>query len=169
MTLLAPVGAAPAAAATPSAPTVRFVLTQTLVRSASASAAAERLVPSPATAAPGDLLREEIAVTNVGSAALRGVIVAVPVPSGAVYAGSATPAAPGWTLHFSADRGRSYAARPVRTVSVTENGRTVRRQEAAPPETYTHVRWKVATLKAGETLRFSFRARVQGAGAQAAE
>ena len=84
-------------------------MTQTLVRPAAAGGT-DSYVPSPASVVPGDLLREEIAVTNVSGAALRGVLVAVPVPGGTAYAGSATPAASGWTLQFSDDRGRTYAA-----------------------------------------------------------
>lgn len=157
----APVAAEPAV----TGETVRFVLTQTLVRPASAGQP-EQAQPSPASVVPGDLLREDIAVTNVGATTLRGVQIAVPVPGGAAYAGSATPAAPGWTLGFSTDRGRSYAARPGRTETVTENGQAVRRQVSAPAETYTHVRWTVASLRAGETLKFSFRVRVRAAAAQ---
>lgn len=163
---LLPGGAATAPARAAASPALRFVMTQTLVRPAAAGASADSYVPSPASVVPGDLLREEIAVTNVSGAALRGVLVAVPVPGGTAYAGSATPAASGWTLQFSDDRGRTYAARPGRSVSTAENGKTVSRQVAAPPETYTHVRWTVATLRPGETLKFSFRVRVRAAGAQ---
>lgn len=157
--------AATAPAQTASPPTVRFVLTQTLVRPATGGGA-DRYEPSPASVVPGDLLREEVAVTNVGRAALRNVLVALPVPGGTAYAGRATPATAGWTLQFSDDRGRTYAAQPARTVSRTENDRAVSRQVAAPPETYTHVRWTVATLRPGETLKFSFRVSVRAAGAQ---
>ena len=162
---LLPGGAATAPARAAASPALRFVMTQTLVRPAQAGGM-DSYVPSPASVVPGDLLREEIAVTNVSGAALRGVLVAVPVPGGTAYAGSATPAASGWTLQFSDDRGRTYAARPGRSVSTAENGRTVSRQVVAPPETYTHVRWTVATLRPGETLKFSFRVRVRAAGAQ---
>lgn len=163
---LLPGGAATAPASSSGPPTVRFVMTQTLVRPAEAGGEAASYVLSPTSVVPGDLLREEITVTNVSGAALRGVLVAVPVPGGTAYVGGATPAAAGWTLQFSDDRGRTYAARPGRSVSSTENGRAVSWQVAAPPETYTHVRWTVATLRAGETLKFSFRVRVRVAGAQ---
>lgn len=165
---LLPGGAAPAPAPGASSPSVRFVITQTLVRPAAQEGGADRYLPSPASVVPGDLLREEVAVTNVGAAVLRGVLVAVPVPGGTAYVGRATPAASGWTLQFSEDRGRTYAARPTHTVSTVDNGRTVQRKVAAPPETYTHVRWTVAALRPGETLKFSFRVRVRAAGAQGA-
>jgi hypothetical protein len=57
-------------------------------------------------------------------------------------------------IEYSVD-GKSYAAQPM--IEVEVDGKRV--QRPAPPETYTHIRWKVrGPVSAGGTLRAEFRA-----------
>jgi len=120
----------------------------------------ENVIASPKTVLPGDVLREEVTVVNVSGKVVRNPVISVPVPKGTVYAGSATPSGERWNTQYSTDLGKSYAATPMKTVTVTENGKSVTRQVAAPVTEYTNVRWVIAQLAAEESLKLSFRVRV---------
>lgn len=120
----------------------------------------ENVIASPKTVLPGDVLREEVTVANVSGKVVRNPVISVPVPKGTVYAGSATPSGERWNTQYSTDLGKSYAATPMKTVTVTENGKSVTRQVAAPVTEYTNVRWVITQLAAEESLKLSFRVRV---------
>lgn len=155
-----PAQAAPPPPASP--PRVEFTLTQDLVRRVTqAGRTVEQFTQGVKLVVPGDLLREEIGVRNVSGGVLRDVSVGMPVPRGTVYSGGATANTGRWRVEYSADDGRSYSAVPKRRVTVTANGQSVTREVAAPMGEYTHVRWVVNELRAGETLKFSFRVRVK--------
>lgn len=145
-----------------SATGVRVSLAQDLVRSqVQGGKTVETIVQSPKSVLPGDVLREETTVRNVSGKAVKSLLVGVPVPRGTEYSGAATPSAARWKLLFSNDGGKTYSALPMRTVTVTENGKTTTKQVPAPINTYSHVRWAVTDLKPDETLKFDFRVRVK--------
>ena len=121
----------------------------------------ETLTPSPRSVLPGQLLRQEAVVANVSGRAVRNSVITVPVPRSTAFVGSATPSSVRWNTVYSIDGGKTYAATPKKTVTVTENGKSVTKEIAAPPAEYTNVRWQVGELAAEETLRFGFRVRVQ--------
>ena len=120
----------------------------------------ESVIASPKTVLPGDVLREEVTVVNVSGKVVKSPVISVPVPKGTVYAGSATPSGERWNTQYSIDLGKSYAATPMKTVTVTENGKSVTKQVAAPVTEYTNVRWVITQLVAEESLKLSFRVRV---------
>lgn len=152
--------AAPPAPSSP--PRVEFTVSQDLVRRVTqGERTVEQFARGVKLVVPGDLLREEISVRNVSGGVLRDVSVGMPVPRGTLFGGGATANAARWRVEYSADDGRTYSATPKRRVTVSENGRTVTREVAAPVSEYTHVRWVLSELRAEETLKFSFRVRVK--------
>ncbi len=150
----------PVKAAQP-APAVKVTLAQDQIKTATVDGkAVESVVAAPKTVLPGDILREEVTVVNMAGKVVRSPIISVPVPQGTVYAGSATPSGDRWNTQYSIDGGKSYAATPMKTVTVTENGKSVSKQVAAAPREYTNVRWMIGQLNLAETLKLSFRVRV---------
>ncbi len=141
---------------------IKFVLAQDLIKTSTVDGTTtEQVVLGPKTVLPNDILREEVTVTNISGKALNTVYVGIPVPKGTEFSGQATPTNERWKLLYSIDNGKTYAATPTRTVTVTENGKSVTKQVAAPTNTYTNVRWTVATLKKDESLKLSFRVKVK--------
>ncbi|WP_407569367.1 hypothetical protein [Deinococcus altitudinis] len=142
------------------APAVKVTLTQDQIKTATVDGkAVDTVIASPKTVLPGDVLREEVTVVNVSGKPVKSPIISVPVPKGTVYAGSATPGNDRWNTLYSID-GKAYSATPMKTVTVTENGKSVTKQVAAPASEYTNVRWLIGQLGADETLKLSFRVRV---------
>ena len=140
---------------------VKVTLTQDQIKSSTVDGkTVESVIASPKTVLPGDVLREEVTVVNVSGKVVKSPVISVPVPKGTVYAGSATPSGERWNTQYSVDLGKSYAATPMKTVTVTENGKSVTRQVAAPVTEYTNVRWVIMQLAADESLKLSFRVRV---------
>ena len=167
MTLRALAGTRAAAqqstAATPAAPApaVKVTLTQDQIKTATVDGkAVDTVLANPKTVLPGDILREEVTVANVSGKPVKSPVISVPVPKGTVFAGSATPGNDRWNTLYSIDNGKNYAATPMKTVTVTENGKSVTKQVAAATTEYTNVRWLIGQLGADETLKLSFRVRV---------
>ncbi len=150
-----------AQAATQAAAAVKVTLAQDQIKASTVDGkTVENVIASPKTVLPGDVLREEVTVANVSGKVVKSPVISVPVPKGTVYAGSATPSGERWNTQYSIDLGKSYAATPMKTVTVTENGKSVTRQVAAPVTEYTNVRWVITQLAAEESLKLSFRVRV---------
>lgn len=166
MTMVALMGTVAMAQNTPPAvrtaqAAVKVTLTQDQIKSSTVDGkTVESVIASPKTVLPGDVLREEVTVANVSGKVVKSPVISVPVPKGTVYAGSATPSGERWNTQYSTDLGKSYAATPMKTVTVTENGKSVTRQVAAPVTEYTNVRWVIMQLAADESLKLSFRVRV---------
>jgi len=150
------------AAVTKPAPAVKVTLTQDRIKTISVGGkSTEAVIASPKTVLPGDVLREEVTVVNVAGKAVRNPVITVPVPKGTVYVtSSATASGERWNTQYSTDSGKSYSATPMKTVTVTENGKTVTKQVAASASEYTNVRWMLTQLNAAESLKLSFRVRV---------
>ena len=140
---------------------IHFVLAQDLVKQHMENGQqVEVIIPSPKAVMPGDLLREEVTLKNVSGKTLSHVQITVPVPSGTEFSGNVSLNRR-WNQTFSTDHGQTYSETPTRTVTVTENGKTVARKVTAPTNTYTNVRWVVTTLKPDESLKLSFRVKVK--------
>ncbi len=141
---------------------VSFVMVQALVRiSPQGGRRVEQFIQSPRAVQSGDILREEITVRNVRGKAIAQVTVGIPIPRETVLSGGVTPDSARWQVAYSVDGGRTYSPKPTQGIAVTENGRSITRQQPAPPETYTNVRWTVTDLKKDETIKLSFRVRVK--------
>ena len=119
-------------------------------------------VPRQYVLQPGDVLTQEISASNSGKAALRGAGINVPVPRGTFYLGGATPSSNRWQTQFSFDGGKTFGSAPLmRTVTVSENGKSVQKKVVVPPSEYTNVRWLVAAIQPDETLKLGFRVKVK--------
>lgn len=160
---LAPVSAraqqaAPSAAATPSLTVV--------AENRTAAAEAERGAPRRNVAVqPGDVVRYRLTFTNPTAGAVRGVVLANPLPAAMqLVAGSTRATRQDARLEFSADRGRTFSRQPMEEVVV--DGQRVRRPVA--PEKYTHVRWTVdGTVAPRATVVAEFDARLAAPARQA--
>ena len=152
-------GGALAQAASP----LRLLLTQQLVTVVTENGkAVEKLIPAPQSVRPGDTLTQHLTASNVGASVLKDAALTVPVPQGFVYVGNVTPANPRWITQFSFDRGKTFGTAPLmKTIAVTENGKTVYKDVVVSPSEYTNVRWVVALIQPDETLKLGFRVKVK--------
>jgi uncharacterized repeat protein (TIGR01451 family) len=105
---------------------------------------------------PGDVIRYTLRFTNTTGQPVQNVVFSNPVPAGLRYVpGTASAGAPGASVTYSIDGGRSYSAEPM--IEVISDGQ--RRSVPAPPEMYTHVRWTVAGwVQPGAEVTAEFRA-----------
>ncbi len=111
------------------------------------------------TSARGDVLRFVITYTNKGDQDLANAAIVDPVPEGTVYVADSAEGA-GTEITFSADKGGTFSAPPLRRTVTRPDGTTETRE--VPPEAYTHVRWTVREpIPPGGSGQVSFRARVQ--------
>lgn len=109
--------------------------------------------------APGETIIYSLVYSNAGDEAATNVLVNNPLPEGTVYL-PGTASEEGVQLNFSIDGGQSYD-RPEKLIveEKQEDGTTVKRP--ARPEEYTHIRWSIERIGAGETGRLSYRVRVK--------
>ncbi|MBB5377664.1 hypothetical protein HNQ07_003163 [Deinococcus metalli] len=140
---------------------VKYTAVQKLVKvTTDGGKRTETLVASPLTVVRGDVLVEEVTVQNVGRQTLPQVTVTMPMPNGTSFTGQATAASGRITLAYSTDGGRNFTPTPQHISSVTQNGKTVLQKSAAPMGEVTNVRWNVRDVKAGETLKLTYRVSV---------
>ena len=107
---------------------------------------------------PGDVVLYRLVFTNVSDKRVRNVEFTDPLPSGLQYVGGSTAAdRDDVIVEYSIDRGNTYAARPM--IDEIVNGERV--QKSAPPELYTHIRWRVrGWVEPGAKVSAEFRARL---------
>ena len=107
---------------------------------------------------PGDVVGYELRFSNLLRDSVHVVVFYNPVPGGMSYvAQTATADRTDVLVEFSADSGRSFSAAP--TIERIVDGRRVR--VPAPPDSYTHIRWRVAGWVApGAQVTAQFRARL---------
>jgi uncharacterized repeat protein (TIGR01451 family) len=153
--------AAVAQAASP----LTLTLAQALVKAVTVDGkATEQLTASPKNVRPGDVLSQLVTARNSGSKALTNVTVRLPVPKGTTYLKPETAmntAESGAKAEFSIDGGKTYAAAPLKkTITVTENGKSVKKEVEVKPSEYTNVRWILARIDAGKDLKVGFRVQV---------
>lgn len=109
------------------------------------------------TVLPGDLMRYDLRFTNLLRDSVQRVTFDNPLPSGMHYvAQSAGASRKDVIIEFSIDGGRTYSLTPM--IEREVNGKRVR--EAAPSDSYTHVRWRIpGWVKPGAQVTAQFRAR----------
>lgn len=141
--------------------TVKLTLDQDLIRTVQKDGkASEERVTAPSSVLPGATLIEEVTARNISGKLLTKLRLGIPVPQGTQFAGSATPTNGRWTTQFTAlcaGKALDYAEAPLKCTE-TVDGKPVTR-DIKPPE-YTNVRWLLGTLKVDETLKLSFRVKV---------
>ncbi|AZI41542.1 hypothetical protein EHF33_01210 [Deinococcus psychrotolerans] len=148
-------------AAAQSASPVKLTLDQDLIRTVQKDGkAAEERVSAPSSVLPGAVLIEEVTAQNVSGKVLNKIRVGVPIPQGTQFLGSVTPSNDRWTTQFTAacaGKALAYAEAPLKCTETVE-GKSVTREIKSSE--YTNVRWLLDTLKPDETLKLSFRVKV---------
>ncbi len=107
---------------------------------------------------PGDVLEQR--AEPHADRAVKNARVTVPVPANTVFLAGSAGAVEGAELGYSLD-GKSFSAKPTKTVKVTENGKEVVKQVPADPSEYRAVRWTLTTLEPGDAPKLRFRVRVK--------
>lgn len=89
---------------------------------------------------PGDVVLYRLVFTNVSAKRVRNVEFTDPLPESLQYVGGSTAAdRDDVIVDYSIDGGGNYEVRPM--ISEIVNGEHV--EKPAPPERYTHIRWRV--------------------------
>lgn len=127
------------------------------VTSATVSGKATEVLTPSTSLKPGTLAQYGVTVNTVK--AVRNAGMRLAIPAGTTYvAGSATTSDTA-TPTFTVD-GKAYSVRPMKTVTVTENGKQISREVPAEINEYRGVRWVLKNLAAGQEERLSLRVRV---------
>jgi len=109
-------------------------------------------------AKPGDELIYTVNYRNAGDETATNVIIEDPIPANSIYVGGSN-IAPGVETSFSIDGGKSFSDPGSLTYEVrTADGV---HESMAEPSKYTHIRWILDELSAGESGHTSFRVRVK--------
>ncbi|WP_017325766.1 hypothetical protein [Synechococcus sp. PCC 7336] len=119
----------------------------------------ERLEGDRITVAPGNVLRYQIATSNVGERPTANFVLTQPIPAETIYVLDSAATLDGAEPSFSIDGGESFVSNPTIVVEL-EDG-TVEEQPA-PAELYTHVRWSFAReIAPAEVTETSYQVRVR--------
>ena len=105
---------------------------------------------------PGDVVLYRLVFTNVSDNRVRNVEFTDPMPERLQYVGGSTAAdRDDVIVEYSIDKGSTYAVRPM--IHEIVNGKRV--EKLAPPERYTHIRWRVrGWVEPGAKVSAEFRA-----------
>ncbi len=109
------------------------------------------LVPAKTTK-KGDVILYTITYTNAGDSEATNAVIADPVPYGMAYIGGSAKGV-GAAISFSVDKGKTFYRTPERISGGVK--------KAAPPETYTNIRWTVRKILPKQSGSVSFEARVK--------
>ncbi|CAM4397828.1 hypothetical protein [Deinococcus marmoris] len=121
----------------------------------------EQLLPNPGSVNPGDVISQVVSVQNVTAKVVRDLPVQLPVPRNTVYLAPEKSLNSARTL-YSIDGGKTFAAAPLKkTITVTENGKSVQKEVEVLPSEYNAVRWIVAELSPGAQLKLGYRVQVR--------
>ncbi len=107
---------------------------------------------------PGDVIHYRLVFTNITDVAVRRVEFNDPLPAGLRYVGeSAAADRDDVVIDYSIDGGSTYSAQPM--IEEIVGGMRVRKP--APPERYTHIRWRVeGWVQPGAQVTAEFRAKL---------
>ena len=107
---------------------------------------------------PGEIVIYTLGFKNEGDETATKVSIVDPIPEGTTYvADSATKTG---ELTFSIDGGQSYQVPTLLAYEVTSSDGT-KQQRTASPEQYTHIRWIIPAIAAGEAGTLSFQVKTQ--------
>ncbi|GHG29032.1 hypothetical protein CBQ26_04860 [Deinococcus indicus] len=109
---------------------------------------------------PGSVLSLRQTFRNVSKGPLNSIALNMKVDPATTFQQASCTVA-GVTTQYSID-GKTFAAAPLmKTVTVTENGKTVQKKVEVKPSEYTAVRWNIARLTAGQEGTCAIRATVK--------
>ncbi|UQN10160.1 hypothetical protein [Deinococcus sp. QL22] len=141
-----------------------LTLAQALVRTVMVDGkATEQLVANPKGVGPGDVLSQFITARNTSGKALTNVMVRLPVPKGTTYLKPETAMNMAETAkaEYSIDGGKTYAAAPLKkTITVMENGKSLKKEVEVKPAEYTNVLWILPRIESGKEQKVGFRIQV---------
>lgn len=121
----------------------------------------EQLLPNSGSVNPGDVISQVVSVRNTSAKAMRDLPVQLPVPKNTVYL-APEKGLDSTKTQYSIDGGKTFAAAPLKkTITVTENGKSVQKEVEVKPGEYTAVRWIVAELAPGKSLELGYRIQVR--------
>jgi len=107
---------------------------------------------------PGDTLLQRATLKT--DKALKSGHIVLPVPKNTRYLSGTASTFKDLSLDYSADGGKTYSVQPMKTVTVTENGKTVQKQVPVPENEYTALRWTIVTLPKDAAVTVSYRVSV---------
>ncbi|TDE84873.1 hypothetical protein [Deinococcus sp. S9] len=123
---------------------------------------AEKRTPGVTRVRPGEVLAQTVVARNTAGRALANIRIQLPVPKGMVYLAPDGSVPADVRTEYSIDGGKTFAPAPLKkTVTVTENGKTVTREVEVNPNEYQAVRWTISTLNAGAEQKLGFRVQVK--------
>lgn len=118
---------------------------------------AEVLTPT-TTVHPGEVLMQR-AVLKTDKALVNGRVT-LPLSANTRYLPGSASVIPGTVLDFSADGGKTFSLKPLKTVTVTENGKTVEKTVPVPEAEYNALRWTITLAPPGSETVVSYRYQV---------
>ncbi|GAA0500528.1 hypothetical protein [Deinococcus depolymerans] len=158
---VAALGTLAGAAATPPSPLTLKAATLVVTQETRDGKKVEVLTDaSKAQVIPGSVLSLTQTFKNVSKGALSSIVLNMKVDPATTFQ-QATCTVGGVTTQYTTD-GRTFAAAPLmKTVTVTENGKSVQKKVEVKPSEYTGVRWNIARLNAGQEGTCAIRATVK--------
>lgn len=109
---------------------------------------------------PGQTVEYALTYENVGSSALKDIIVTGPIPKVTSYIAKSAHTEAKAKLQVSIDGGKTFEGEPVKRMVKDASGKKV--EKVIPPSQYTHVRWLMQEpLNAGDVKNFAYRSVVK--------
>lgn len=107
---------------------------------------------------PGNVLELGQKIENTSKMNVNNVRLNMPLSAAVAY--TSQKCSTSATAAFSID-GKTYANPLKKTVTVTENGKSVTKEVNVEPSEYKFVRWTLPTIKSGEVVNCAVRAKVK--------
>ncbi|MDL2342979.1 hypothetical protein QOL99_02320 [Deinococcus sp. MIMF12] len=143
-----------AAAVTPVQPAQPVLTMQRVTTTTVAGKSVERLEVTQTTR-PGDLLQVSSTLKLTGKE--KGARFTVPIPANTTYVSGSARASTGVKVSYALDAKGPFSARPMKKVTVQEDGKTVTREVAAPQNEYRAVRYDLSGVQGTVTVAHRIR------------
>ena len=111
-----------------------------------------------ATVAPGDVLRYTVTGENTGNSPAENLAITQPIPRQMTYKLDSAASLDGAEITYSINNGETFVAIPKIKIEA-EDGSVV--QSPAPPEAYTHIRWKFNSVSPEKAANATYEVRVR--------
>lgn len=108
---------------------------------------------------PSQIIEYVLTCRNVSQGVLTKVALLGPIPENTVYLAKSATQAKALVPVFSIDKGKTFQPEPVKYKVKLPDGKEV--EKVATPDMYTHVRWVVGSIKAGESQKLRYRVSVK--------
>lgn len=108
---------------------------------------------------PRQVIEYVLTSRNVSKAALAKVTLLGPIPENTSYIAKSATQAKGLVPVFSIDKGKTFQPEPVKYKVKLPDGKEA--EKVATPDMYTHVRWMVGSIKAGDSTKLRYRVSVK--------